>query len=44
MYTLNFTFLGYYTVCGDNLLPTFLEKPIDRLSRNVGKKLLLLAA
>jgi hypothetical protein len=44
MYTLNYALLGYYTTSGDSLLPTFLEKPIDKLSQNVGKKLLLLAA
>ena len=40
--------LGYYTVSSNNLLPTFWENPsdggTDRLSRNNGNKLPLLAA
>jgi len=42
----NSVLLGYYAASSGNLLPTFrefltLEEGADRLSRNVGKKLLL---
>jgi len=52
----NYAILGYYAASSGNFIPTFrenlsvlhplliLEDGIDRLSRNVGKKLPLLAA
>jgi hypothetical protein len=44
----NYALLGYYTASNGNFLPTFRDDPsndgTDRLSRNVGKKLPLLAA
>jgi hypothetical protein len=40
----NCAFLGYHAANSGNFLPTYLEDGTYRLSRNVGKKLPLLAA
>ena len=40
----NYAFLGYHAANSGNFLMTYLEDGTDRLSRNVGKKLPLLAA